>query len=115
MRPRVSESYLHVQRVQSRFRKHAPVIQYAVYSLILLAIVFGLFQAVRAIAYDTYKLSILLGQRATLDQYHRETLAENTLLKEKIAIYSSAAGIEELARNNLEMVGPDEVLVRLRR
>lgn len=111
----MSEGYLHVQRVQSRFRKHAPIVQYTVYSLILLAVVFGLFQAVRAIAYDTYKLSVLLGQRTTIDQYHRETLAENTLLKEKIAIYSSTAGIEELARNNLEMVGPDEVLVRLRK
>lgn len=40
---------------------------------------------------------------------------KNIQLKEQLKIYSSYSGIEELARNNLKMVGKDEVLVLIKK
>ncbi len=40
---------------------------------------------------------------------------KNIQLKEQLKIYSSYSGLEELARNNLKMVGEDEVLVLIRK
>ncbi len=111
--PRFSESYLQFQHVQSRFRKHSPVMLYMLHVVVLFCILFGLAQAARALCFDAYRLSILMGNHTQIQGYYENTLAENQLLNEKITIYSSPAGIEELARNNLEKVGSNEILVRL--
>jgi cell division protein FtsB len=110
--PTVTESYLHGQKVQSQFRKHAYTLQYVFYGLIVAAICFGLFQAGRTLVAGAVKLSILAGKQQVVHQYYQASQAENRQLAERIRIYSAPAGIEELARNNLEMVGEDEILVR---
>lgn len=111
--PFVTESYLHQQRVQSKFRKHAYRLQYVMYGLILTAVVFGLVQTTRTLVSGIYKLSILSGQQTAVEGYHQKSIQENQALSERIRTYSAPAGIEELARNNLEMVGKGEVLVRI--
>jgi cell division protein FtsB len=110
--PAVTESYLHGQKVQSQFKKHANAFRYVCFGVILLAILFGLFQALRTGIAGVYKVSVLSSQQAAVEKYYQETLQENRLLKDRISVYSAPAGIEELARNNLEMVGKDEILVR---
>jgi cell division protein FtsB len=50
-----------------------------------------------------------------LRQLNREADMKNIQLKEQFRIYSSYSGIEELARNNLKMVGKDEVLVLIKK
>lgn len=110
--PSVTESYLHGQQVQSQFRKHAHSIRYVCMGMVMLAIVFGLFQTLRTAIAGAYKLSILVNQQSVVEKYYQETLQENRRLKDRITLYSAPAGIEELARNNLEMVGKDEILVR---
>ncbi|MBX2859737.1 MAG: septum formation initiator family protein [Vampirovibrio sp.] len=52
-------------------------------------------------------------QHTKVQQAHQQTLVKNQEIKNTLSVYTSPAGIEELARNNLEMVGEDEVLVRI--
>lgn len=111
--PRVTDSYLHGQQVQSKYRKHASAGRRLLSVFIILAIVFGLLQSARALISGCYKLSVLMNNQKIVDQYHHQAIQDNQLLKNQIAIYSSPAGIEELARNNLQMVGQDEILVRI--
>lgn len=108
----VTESYLHGQQVQSQFKKHAYTLKYLFYGLILAAIVFGLFQSVRTILSGAYKLTVLANKQTVVEKFFHDSMHENQHLKDRIRIYSAPAGIEELARNNLEMVGKDEILVR---
>ncbi len=110
---RLSESYVQFQQVKSRFRKHSPGMPYIVHVMVLLGLIFGLAQIARGICFDAYRLSVLMDHHGQIQGYFQDTQTENQSLKEKIAIYSSPAGIEELARNNLERVGSNEILVRL--
>jgi cell division protein FtsB len=50
-----------------------------------------------------------------LRELNQNATQRNIQLKEQLKIYSSYSGIEELARNNLKMVGKDEVLVLIRK
>jgi len=50
-----------------------------------------------------------------LKELNQDAVKKNIQLKEQLKIYSSYSGIEELARNNLKMVGKDEILVLIRR
>lgn len=50
-----------------------------------------------------------------LNQLNQDATKKNIQLKEQLKIYSSYSGIEELARNNLKMVGKDEVLVLIKK
>lgn len=50
-----------------------------------------------------------------LRELNQTATYRNIQLKEQLKIYSSYKGIEELARNNLKMVGKDEVLVLVRK
>jgi cell division protein FtsB len=50
-----------------------------------------------------------------LRDLNQNAVQRNIQLKEQLKIYSSYKGIEELARNNLKMVGKDEVLVLVRK
>jgi len=50
-----------------------------------------------------------------LRELNQEAATKNIQLREQLKIYSSYKGIEELARNNLKMVGKNEVLVLIRR
>ena len=73
---------------------------------------FGCLQTVRVLLTDVARVPNLIQTSAAVAQYHAETDAEAEQLQQEITRYSSPQGLEELARNNLEMVGPNETLVR---
>lgn len=50
-----------------------------------------------------------------LKKLNASATEKNIQLKEQLRIYSTYNGIEELARNNLKMVGKDEVLVLIKK
>jgi len=54
-------------------------------------------------------------QIGELKELNQNATKKNIQLKEQYKIYSSYRGIEELARNNLKMVGKDEVLVLVKK
>jgi len=54
-------------------------------------------------------------QIGELKELNQSAAKKNIQLKEQLKIYSSYSGIEELARNNLKMVGKDEVLVLVKK
>lgn len=83
------------------------------YSLLAFSLVFISVQAFRCGIVSGIKLSHLLGHLALVKQANQVALTQNTILKDKISLYSSPQGIEEMARERLSMVGPDEVLIRL--
>ena len=49
-----------------------------------------------------------------LRELNQDATKKNIQLREQLKIYSSCRGIEELARNNLKMVGKDEILVLIK-
>lgn len=100
--------------VQSKFKKQPSQAQHVLCLIINAALIFGLFQCVRAVISDGFDLSILLRSQASVQQYLAETKQEHQVLRNKIRIYSSPSGIEELARNYLNMVGENELPVRYR-
>jgi cell division protein FtsB len=80
---------------------------------IVLALVFGVVQAGRSVLSGMWKLTILMKNKPVIEEYHQAMVKERQSLLDHIARYSSNSGIEELARNNLGLVGKDEILVRI--
>jgi cell division protein FtsB len=76
------------------------------------ALLFGLVQCVRTFVGDSLNLSRLMHSQASVQSFYAKTRQENRLLNHKIRLYSSPSGIEELARNYLNMVGENELPVR---
>lgn len=111
LRP-VTERHFRRQPLHSRNRKHATRAEFVFHALINAALVFGLLQCVRTVVHGSFTLSQLLHSQAAVAQYHADTLRENRVLQNKIRLYSSPTGIEELARNYLNMVGKNELPVR---
>lgn len=64
--------------------------------------------------YNCTRYLVLNVQISKLEQLNKEALERNKQLKNQLKVYSSYKGIEELARNNLKMVGKDEVLVLIK-
>ncbi len=110
---RFTSSEVDIRRLHARQRKYSAAHQIFFRSLILLALVFILIQAGRAVITNTVKLTGLIQHSVQLDKIHLKTNQNLKTTKQRIQFYSSAQGIEELARNELDMVGPNEVLVEL--
>ena len=47
----------------------------------------------------------------TLEKIRNKAQTQNQILKQEVGAFSSSASVEEIARNNLKMVGQDEVLI----
>jgi cell division protein FtsB len=77
-----------------------------------IALVFGIVQCARTFVGDSLNLTRLWHSQASVQTFNRQTVHEQKQLKEHIRVYSSASGIEELARNYLDMVGENELPVR---
>ena len=97
---------------KSQYKKQTSRAEYILYIMINAALVFGVIQCVRALVFDGLHLSSLLNSQSKVQTFYNQTLHENQLLKTKIKVYSSPTGIEELARNYLNMVGQNELPVR---
>lgn len=98
--------------LHSRQKKHADRSQYVLSLLINAALVFGMVQCVRALVVDAVQLSALVHSKASVQAFYAQTRQEHRSLNDKIKVYSSPTGIEELARNYLNMVGENELPVR---
>ena len=64
--------------------------------------------------YNCTRFIVLNNQINTLQQLNENAQKTNQQLRTQLKVYSSYVGIEELARNNLKMVGKDEVLVLIK-
>ena len=64
--------------------------------------------------YNVTRYVVLNKKSVELEMLNRESVEKNKLLKTQLKVYSSYEGVEELARNNLKMVGKDEVLVLIK-
>ncbi len=83
------------------------------YALMFCALAFCVIQAVRCTVVSSLKLGAVLHQLTAIKLAHTETIEKNVWLKEKISLYRSPQGLEELARERLGLVKADEVLVRV--
>ncbi len=102
----------HVVRLPQQKTGLSPV-QKLGYGLLTIAFAFGLAQALRCGIASGIKLERLAAQLSMLEQVHQQAQVEQARLQDKISLYSSPIGIEEMARERLGMVADDEVLVRL--
>lgn len=109
----VTERQVRRQSVtHSRNKKQTTRAEYILYLMINAALLFGLVQCVRALVSDSLHLSLLMNSQASVQQMFSQTRHDNQVLQNKIRVYSSPSGIEELARNYLNMVGANELPVR---
>jgi len=106
-------SFEPIRRMRSHFKKTSSLTQIRLRVFIAVALVFVLFQCSRAVITNTIKLVRLAAYHTQLEQLHHETVDTLVQTKDRIRFYASPQGVEELARNELEMVGKDEVLVNL--
>lgn len=109
----VTERHFKRQPVRkSQQKKHTSRAEYILYIMINAALLFGVVQCVRALVSDSLHLSMLVNSQNKVQTFYTQTRHENQLLQNKIKVYSSPSGIEELARNYLNMVGKNELPVR---
>lgn len=85
------------------------------HALLSVIILIAIAQVFTSIGINAIKLASLNNQINELRELNAGATEKNIQLKEQLRIYSSYKGIEELARNNLKMVGKDEVLVLIRK
>jgi hypothetical protein len=109
----VTERQLKRQPVRkSQYKKRTTRAEYILHLTVNAALLFGLFQCARALISDGMNLSHLANSQTAVQQFFNHTQLENRSLNDKIQLYSSTSGIEELARNYLNMVGENELPVR---
>lgn len=109
----VTERQLKRQPVRkSQYKKKTTRAEYFLYLAVNAALVFGMFQCARTLIGDSLNLSQLVNSQTSVQTFFNQTQHENQALKNKIRAYSSPSGIEELARNYLNMVGKNELPVR---
>ncbi len=97
---------------KSQYKKKTTRAEYILFMAVNAALVFGMFQCARALVSDSFSLTRLTGTQVSVQKFFSQTKQENRILNDKIRIYSSTSGIEELARNYLNMVGENELPVR---
>ena len=83
--------------------------------LLVAALAFVCLQGVRCALGSIIKVEKLIVQLNAVVVDHKLAKQAHSALNDKISLYSSPSGVEELAREGLELVRPDEVLVRLYR
>jgi len=64
--------------------------------------------------YNFTRYIVLNKKSVELEMLNKNSIEKNKLLKTQLKVYSSYEGVEELARNNLKMVGKNEVLVLIK-
>jgi cell division protein FtsB len=81
--------------------------------LILCVTMLALYNAGRAIYNSVERQFFLHKQTVTLKSAHEQAGQVNKELREGLSSYRSSKGVERLARERLNLAGPDEVVVRL--
>jgi cell division protein FtsB len=77
-------------------------------------LVFGLIHASILVYTSGIKVFGLLKQQQAVVQLHHQLIQKNNLLKQNIKRYSQSQGVEELARNQLNWITDNELLVRIK-
>ncbi len=83
--------------------------------LTALLLILLLLQVVRGLYLNCSKLIALHVKHNKLEVINKSANVKNKELKTLLAKYNSPAGIEEMVRNTLKMVGPNEVLLVIKR
>jgi cell division protein FtsB len=83
------------------------------YGALLFAFLFGGFQAIRCGVASGVKLEALVRQLSAVETVHADAVTNHAMLEDKISLYGSPQGIEEMARERLGLVGQDEILIRM--
>lgn len=99
--------------IQAGYRKRLTAQKKWIHRILVTALVIGLLQTVRALLDSTFKLIQLSDKRPQLESIYHQAKIRQQHLTEDIHRYEGRAGIEELARNKMDMVGKGEVLVRI--
>ena len=81
--------------------------------LIMCITVLALYHAGRSIYNSVERQIFLHQQQVALKQSHQQAQEVNKELREGLSSYRSSSGIERLARERLNLAGPDEVIVRI--
>ncbi|MDD3150951.1 MAG: septum formation initiator family protein [Candidatus Gastranaerophilales bacterium] len=81
------------------------------YSFLSFVLIICLIQVARGAYLNIAKYITLHSKYNQLKELNEEAVAKNSELKQELKDYTSYKGVEELARNNLNMAGKDEVLV----
>ncbi|HEY9783760.1 MAG TPA: septum formation initiator family protein [Candidatus Obscuribacterales bacterium] len=80
---------------------------------IMLILVLAIYQAGRAI-YGSFERQVFLrNQAVALKASHEQAQEVNKELREGLSSYRSSNGIERLARERLNLAGPEEMIVRI--
>lgn len=108
----VTPRHFKSQPLRSHQRKHTTRGELLLYCAVNAALIFGVIQCARTLIGDSLNLSLLMNSLTSVQQAYQQTHHENKLLQDKIRLYSSPSGIEELARNYLNMVGENELPIR---
>jgi len=85
------------------------------YMLITLVLVILLLQIARGMYLNVIQYVVLKRQLNKLEYINQQAKEKNLELKKQLKDYTSKKGIEALARDNLQMVGKDEILVILKK
>lgn len=86
----------------------------AYYFLLTIVLFLCLLQFLGGSLFNATRYIVLNKQINKLEELNQQAEKKNQRLKAQLQIYSSFEGVEELARNNLKMVGEDEVLVLIK-
>lgn len=100
-------------RKETKKKKTNPKQFYYLFITVVLGLC--LFQAVRGATLNTFKVISLNKQHSELNIIQKQAKEKNDDLKSQLESYTSIKGIEALARNNLKMVGKNEVLVVIKK
>jgi cell division protein FtsL len=84
------------------------------YILLTTVLLICIIQFMWGTVYNVLKFLVLEKQIKKIESLCTKAQSKNQDLKRELQVYSSYQGIEELARNNLKMVGKDEVLVLIK-
>lgn len=87
--------------------------QKLVYGAAILLSIFAIGQCIRACAVHAIKLQSLMSANQAVHDSRLNNQAENLDLRDQIALYQSKRGVEILARERLNLVGENEVLVQI--
>ncbi len=83
------------------------------YGILAFSLLFIGLQAIRCGFISIVKIEGLLHQLALVKSANEMVISRNATLQDKIALYSSPLGVEEMARERLGMVKKDEIIVRI--
>ncbi len=81
--------------------------------LIMLITILAIYHAVSSVVHSVERQTFLHNQAVALKAGQSQAEQVNKELREGLTSYRSSSGIERLARERLNLAGPDEIVVRI--